>query len=92
MLTNFKNPTVLVWLALVVATLITWSIGVEHGLTLGTGPSVGIVLVLAIAFLKTQIIGSVFMELRTAPVPLRFAFSGWVIGAGAMVIGIYLLA
>jgi hypothetical protein len=92
MLTNLKNPTVQVWLALVVATLISWSIGMEHGFARGTGPNLGMAVVLAIAFLKARFIGSFFMELRKAPLPLRLAFTGWVVGVGATVIGMYLFA
>lgn len=90
MLSNLKNPVVRVWLALVAVTLIVWLIGVEHGLAQGTGPSLGMAAVLAVAFIKTQFIGSFFMELRTAPKPLRLAFSGWVVGVGAVVIAMYL--
>jgi hypothetical protein len=92
MLANLKNPAVLVWLALVLATFISWVIVVEHGFAHGTGPNLGIAAVLAIAFLKTQFVGGFFMELRTAPLPLRLAFSGWVVGVGAIVIAMYLLA
>ena len=92
MRSNLKNPVVLVWLVLVVLTFIFWILGVEHGFSHAAGPSLGMAAVLAIAFLKTQLVGSFFMELRTAPRPLRLAFSGWVIGVGIIVIAMYLLA
>ena len=91
MVANLKNPTVLVWLALVLMTLIVWVVGVERAFSHNAGPSLGMSAVLALAFLKTQIIGSYFMELRTAPQSLRRAFSAWVVGVGAIVIAMYLL-
>ena len=91
MLANLKNQVVLVWLVLVLMTSITWAIGVKHGHAHSNGPNFAMAAILAIAFLKTQLIGSYFMELRAAPLPLRFAFSGWVVGTGAILIAMYFL-
>jgi hypothetical protein len=46
--------------------------------------------ILAVAFAKTQLVGSFFMELRTAPLPLRLAFSAWVVGVGGIIVAMYL--
>ena len=73
------------WLVLIVATLISYSLGADHG----TG-SVMVVVVLAIAAVKVRLVGLDFMELRTAPVPLRAAFEGYCVGLWALLSGLYL--
>ena len=73
------------WLVLMVATLISYTLGADHG----TG-SVIMVVVLAIAAIKIRLVGLDFMELRTAPVPLRLAFEGYCVGLWAVLSGLYL--
>ena len=85
-----KKPVVLVWLALVVATFVSWGIGLEHGASRVTGSDIAMAAILAVAFVKTQLVGSFFMELRTAPLPLRLAFSAWVVGVGVVIVAMYL--
>jgi len=68
-----------VWLVLVTATLVSWSLR-----------AIGLA-VLAVAFVKVRLVGLYFMELRTAPVPLRLAFEAWVVVVGAVLAGLYLL-
>jgi Prokaryotic Cytochrome C oxidase subunit IV len=81
---------VLVWLVLVLLTFVSWGFAREQDGLRITGPDVAMAIVLAVAFAKTQLIGSVFMELRTAPVPLRLAFSAWVLGVGGVIVSMYL--
>jgi hypothetical protein len=83
-----RRRVVLVWLVLVVLTFVSWGLGVEH--SRGIGPDIAMAAVLAVAFAKTQLVGSFFMELRTAPWPLRLAFSAWVVGVGAAIVAMYL--
>ena len=73
------------WLVLMVATLISYTLGADHG----TG-SVIMVVVLAIAAIKIRLVGLDFMELRTAPVPLRLAFEGYCVGLWTVLSGLYL--
>jgi hypothetical protein len=73
------------WLVLIVATLISYSLGADHG----TG-SVMVVVVLVIASIKVRLVGLDFMELRTAPVPLRAAFEGYCVGLWVLLSGLYL--
>jgi hypothetical protein len=56
---NFIRPCTLVWLALVLLTLITFSIG-EAGLS---GPNV-VLFLLAVALVKSHMVASFFMGLR----------------------------
>jgi hypothetical protein len=85
-----RKPVVLVWLALVLVTFVSWGVGFEHGVSRRTGPDIEMAAILAVAFLKTQLVGSFFMELRTAPLPLRLAFSAWVVGVGTLIVAMYL--
>jgi hypothetical protein len=73
-----------VWLVLVVATVLSWAIGVEHAV--GSGISV---LVLAIAAIKIRYVGLDFMELRTAPLPLRVAFESYCAALFLVLAGMY---
>jgi hypothetical protein len=73
------------WVVLIMATLISYALGADHG----TG-SVMVVVVLGIAAIKVRLVGLDFMELRSAPVPLRAAFEGYCLGLWALLSGLYL--
>ena len=90
--TKFRTQIIVVWAALVVLTVLLWGLGWEHAAARDGKPSFLIAAILGIAFVKTQIVATFFMELRTAPNALRLAFSTWVVGVGAALIAIYLLA
>lgn len=75
----------LVWAALMAATLASWVTG-THG-----GSEAVTVFVIVVAFAKVQLVGTHFMDLRHAPVPLRVAFSTWVVGVSTTLGAIYLL-
>lgn len=80
-----KNRAGANWLFLVVATVVSWAVGAEHG----TGSMVAVV-VLAIAAIKVRLVGLDFMELRHAPIPLRVAFECYCVGIWALLSGLYL--
>lgn len=73
------------WVFLVVATVVSWAVGAEHG----TGSLVA-VLVLGIAAIKVRLVGLDFMELRHAPTPLRAAFECYCVGMWALLSALYL--
>jgi hypothetical protein len=73
------------WLILVVASVVSYALGADHG----TG-SVMVVAVLAIAAAKVRLIGLDFMELRSAPIPLRMAFECYCLGLWTVLSGLYL--
>jgi Prokaryotic Cytochrome C oxidase subunit IV len=75
-----------VWLALMGATLVSWSLGDGHG-----APQLATVTVIAVAFAKVYLVGHSFMELRDAPMPLRRVFGGWVVIVSLGLIALYLL-
>jgi len=77
-----------VWLALSVATGISWWLGTESSMTPRQLATVGLTL---IAMIKVRLVILYFMEVRTAPLPLRLICETWVIAVGAVIIGFYLL-
>jgi hypothetical protein len=76
---------VLLWSALVVATLVSWGFGAGRGLEESEAMSA---IVLGVAFVKVTAIGWQFMELRDAPAVLRLLFAGWSACTGIAVIAI----
>lgn len=80
-----RNRAGATWLLLVAATVVSWAVGAEHG----TGSAVAVV-VLAIAAVKARLIGLDFMELRSAPVPLRVVFEVYCVAIWAVLSGLYL--
>jgi hypothetical protein len=77
-----------VWVVLVAATLLSFWLGTDHGL--GSAEARG-VLILVVAFVKIRFVGRYFMELRTAPTPLRVLFEGWCLAVCLALIAFYLL-
>ncbi|MVU80721.1 hypothetical protein GPX89_26145 [Nocardia sp. ET3-3] len=82
-----RSALIPVWLVLVVATGISWYLGVDHG---SGSPVTASTVILVVAFAKVTLIGLYFMELRHAPALLRWIFLGWSGVACAAVVGIYL--
>lgn len=84
-LTFVRNRAGLSWLVLIVATVVSYALGADHG----TG-SVMVVVVLAIAAIKVRLVGLDFMELRSAPIPLRLVFEAYCLALWAVLSGLYL--
>jgi hypothetical protein len=74
------------WLVLIAATLLSYTMGADH--VIG---SVAVVAVLGIAAIKIRLVGLDFMELRSAPIPLRAAFEAYCVVLWAGLSGLYLL-
>jgi Prokaryotic Cytochrome C oxidase subunit IV len=69
-----RTRTTAVWLLLTAATLLTWSLGGDHGLGSSHGHPLTAIAILVIAIVKIRFIGLYFMELREAPPGLRAVF------------------
>jgi cytochrome c oxidase subunit IV len=80
------RPATIVWAILSAATLVSWLLGDAHLAT----KLVGVVVVVT-AFVKVALIGEHFMELRTAPPQLRYAFLGWCVLVPTVLCGMYLV-
>ena len=75
------------WLVLIAATLVSYVLGAEHCV----GSTV-VVVILGIAAIKVRLIGLDFMELRSAPIPLRAVFEAYCLALWAVLSGLYLFA
>jgi len=84
-----RNPLTIVWAFLAAITVFSWWVGRGHGIEyqLNTAITVG---VLAMASLKAWLVIDWFMEVRRAPVWLKRAAYGWVIGLLGLLILFYL--
>jgi heme/copper-type cytochrome/quinol oxidase subunit 4 len=81
-----KSRITLVWLGLIIATIISWIVGTDHGLAARLATSI----VVLVAFVKVRFVGMYFMELREAPLPLRLIFEGYCVVVCSVVIIMYL--
>ncbi len=77
----------LIWFLLIAATALSWEFG--HGLGFGDRYHYATVAVIVIAFIKVRYVFLDFMELRTAPLPLRLMLEAWAIGVGGAIIFLY---
>lgn len=76
-----------VWGLLLLATLVNWCL-MEMGLLTGLADQrvLGAAM-LVIAFVKSGLVIDTFMEVRSAPRPLRLLMGGWCAGVCAILIG-----
>ena len=79
-------PEVRVWAFLVLLTVGSFWLGVDHGL--GTARA-ALTPILVIALVKVWLVGRYFMELRHAPPWLRNVVDGWLAITAAVVVGMY---
>jgi len=71
----------------VVATLISWSVGIDHGMDYRFST----VVVLLVTFVKVDLVGRNFMELRDAKPLLRLIFYGVCVVMCTALIAMYLV-
>jgi hypothetical protein len=71
--TLLRSRITIVWLGLTAATLLSWRIGTDHSVH----AHLATIVVLLVAFLKIRFVGLYFMEVRDAPLPLRFIFEAY---------------
>lgn len=74
------------------ATVVSWFLGTDHGLDGSGSHSVAAVAILLIAMIKVRCVGLYFMDLRAAPTALRGAFEGYCLALTAALAGLYLFA
>lgn len=89
--TLVRSRVTVVWLVLVLATTISWSLGTESGAGDHTHRLVSAV-VLAVAAFKIRLVGLYFMDLRQAPRALRAMFESYALAVCAVTIGVFLTA
>jgi caa(3)-type oxidase subunit IV len=89
MTTLLRTPATVAWIVLILATIVSWTLGTAHGFNNYTLASV---VILIIAFVKVRLVGLYFMELREAPTVLRGLFEAYCIIVCTVVVGTFLLA
>jgi len=87
-----RTRTTAVWLALTLATLLSWSLGGHHTVGMSNSHALAGISILLIAFVKIRFVGLYFMDLRGAPALLRTMFEAYCIVVCASLAVMYLLA
>lgn len=85
----FRYKMTIVWLILAAVTALSWWLGTNHGAHTDQNHFRTTVGVLVLAFIKVRLIIQYFMEVRTAPWPLRLISEIYVVGACATVLTLY---
>ena len=77
-----------IWFLLIAATALSWEFG--HGFGFGDNHRHATVAVIVIAFIKVRYVVLDFMEVRTAPLPLRLILEAWALVVCATLVVLYL--
>jgi heme/copper-type cytochrome/quinol oxidase subunit 4 len=82
-----RKPVSIVWAALMLATYAsTWLLS-KNSVT----PVVATVAIILMAAVKVRLVMSHFMEVRRAPLALRFVCDGWLLAVTALIVTVYLV-
>lgn len=82
-----RKPVTVVWAALMLATCAsTWLLS-KNSVT----PEVATVAIMLIAAVKVRLVIRYFMEVRRAPLALRFICDGWLLAVTALIMTVYLV-
>ncbi|MCW2661976.1 MAG: Prokaryotic Cytochrome oxidase subunit [Mycobacterium sp.] len=82
-----RKPVTIVWAALMLATCAsTWLLS-KNSVT----PEVATVAIMLIAAVKVRLVIRYFMEVRRAPLALRFICDGWLLAVTALIMTVYLV-
>jgi Prokaryotic Cytochrome C oxidase subunit IV len=89
MRTVFRHKATIVWLILAAATALSWWLGTDHGTHADLNHFQTTVSLMVLAFIKVRLIMQYFMEVRTAPWPLRLICDVYAVGACTTVLTLY---
>jgi heme/copper-type cytochrome/quinol oxidase subunit 4 len=82
-----RKPVSIVWAALMLATCAsTWLLS-KNAVT----REVATVAIMLIAAVKVRLVIGYFMEVRWAPLALRFICDGWLLAVTALIVTVYLV-
>jgi caa(3)-type oxidase subunit IV len=81
----------LIWFVLCGLTVVSWALGVDHGLGEGHHLPASLA-IFAVAIFKVRLVGLYFMELKTAPRVLRGIFEGYCVGLLGLLIAMFVFA
>jgi heme/copper-type cytochrome/quinol oxidase subunit 4 len=82
-----RKPVSIVWAALMLATYATTWLLSKNSVT----PEVATVAIMVIAAVKVRLVMGHFMEVRRAPLALRFVCDGWLLAVTALILTVYLI-
>jgi hypothetical protein len=82
-----RKPVSIVWAALMLATYATTWLLSNNSVT----PEVATVTIMLIAAFKVRLVMRHFMEVRRAPLALRFVCDGWLLAVTALILTVYLV-
>ena len=82
-----RKPVSIVWAALMLATYATTWLLSNNSVT----PEVATVTMMLIAAFKVRLVMRHFMEVRRAPLALRFVCDGWLLAVTALILTVYLV-
>jgi hypothetical protein len=82
-----REPVSIVWAALMLATYATTWLLSNNSVT----PEVATVTIVLIAAFKVRLVMRHFMEVRRAPLALRFVCDGWLLAVTALILTVYLV-
>jgi hypothetical protein len=82
-----RKPVSIVWAALMLATYATTWLLSNNSVT----PEVATVTIMLIAAFKVRLVMRHFMEVRGAPLALRFVCDGWLLAVTALILTVYLV-
>jgi hypothetical protein len=85
-----RQPVTWIWLLLVGATALSWSLGADHGVSTPGYHRLAAVIVLLVAFFKVRMVAIHFMEVGRAPWVLRLIIELWVLLVCTALIMLYL--
>ena len=83
-----SRPVLWTWIVLVAATLASWWLGTDHGLS-GEAATISI---LVVAFVKVRLVTGTFMEVRSAPRALAIGIDLYLVAVLAALVLLYLEA
>lgn len=86
-----KSKETVVWLILASMTFIAWVIGNKYGSLAPEAFKYMTLAVIALAFFKVRLVIMYFMEIESAPLPLRIIFEVWCVGFCIVVSVMYFL-
>lgn len=85
------NLSSAVWALLMLATVLSWWLGTGHGMdSSASGLKQAALIVIGLAFFKVRLVIQHFMEVRHAPLALRFVTEAWVVAVCGAVVAMYL--
>jgi heme/copper-type cytochrome/quinol oxidase subunit 4 len=82
-----RKPVTIVWAALMLATCASTWLLAKNSVT----PAVATAAIMLIAAVKVRLVIRYFMEVRRAPLALRFICDGWLLAVTALIVTVYLV-